>query len=230
MIVFENFRIFKHHRVSSTNDVAFDLITGTNLPLVVVVAEEQTKGRGRAGHRWDSRPGGLYFSIAMPSRGLLEDSRLIVYSSLPVAEVLHDLGLTPRIKLPNDIYIGDKKISGILGERKSEYLIVGIGINVNQGEFPAEIPATSLFIETGKTFDRDDILYNFLHKFRILMESPESHFERWIRFVSALNKRVSFTYRNTKITGIVEHIDRELNLYVDGRKFNIYEIFGLTEP
>ncbi len=232
MITFENFRIFKYETVESTNDVALELISTTKFPFVVVVAEEQTKGRGRAGHTWHSQSGGLYFSIAMRSGGISADSRLIVYSSLPVAETLKDYGLLPRIKLPNDVYIGKRKISGILGERKSDYLIIGIGINVNQKEFPPEISeiATSMYAETGKTYDRDEVLYNFLERFDKLIRSPESHYEKWLKFVSALRKKVSFTYRKTRIEGFVEHIDSDLNLYVNGQKFNIYEIFDFREP
>ncbi len=232
MITFEEFKIFKFQVVDSTNDVAYELIKKTKLPMVVVVADEQRKGRGRAGHSWHSQAGGLYFSIAMKSRGITEDSHLIVYSSLPVAETLLGYGLNPRIKLPNDVYIVRKKISGILGERKQDFLIIGIGINVNQKNFPEDIShlATSMFIETGMTYDRDEILYDFLDNFKNLLIDRESRYQRWLNFVSVIGKKVSFTYRKRKVEGVVENIDSSLNLQVNGEKYNIYEIFDFREP
>ncbi len=231
MINFDRYKIMKLTKVESTNDEVLNLLLSGVKPPVVVTAEEQTGGRGRAGHKWVSKPGGLYFSIGMRSKGLKTDSKLIVLTSLPVAETLRYYGLNPRIKIPNDVYIGDKKISGILGERKSDFLIIGVGINVNQDSFPDEIKnlATSMFIETGKVFDRNDILYTFLKEFNRLIDSPDLAYDRWVKYVSVIGKKARFTYKGNTLTCEIKAIDKDLNLETDMGKFNIYEIFGFEE-
>ncbi len=229
MITFDQFKIFKFNIVGSTNDEAFEILRSTGLHPIVVIADEQTRGRGRSGHSWISRPGGLYFSIGIKSGDLKSDSKLIVFSSLPIVETLIDFGVNAHIKIPNDVYVDKKKIAGVLGERKSGFLVIGIGLNINQKSFPSDLAATSMLIETGKIFDKSEILYRLLQKFSELLVDSNRAYHKWVTHVNVIGKMVRFIYKNKEISGIVRKIDRELNLVLDIGRFNIYEIFDFRE-
>ncbi|MGI8670456.1 MAG: biotin--[acetyl-CoA-carboxylase] ligase [Aridibacter sp.] len=162
----------------------FDLLNSTNTEAinqakcgadegVCVVATEQTSGRGRHGRSWISpKDSGLYFSIVL--RPKIETRflpLLTLMTSVAVFEVLKELyNLQPDIKWSNDILINEKKISGILAEtaetNKGLAVIVGIGINLNSKNFPAELSktATSIEQETNQKADYDELL-NSLTRF-----------------------------------------------------------------
>ena len=137
----------------------------------VVCAYTQTAGKGRFGRQWQSDKGGLYFSFLLKAD--LPPSHI---ASITLASgyavclaVREHTGLDVRIKWPNDIIIDNRKICGILTEMaaqsdRMDYIITGIGINVNNAVFPEEIrhKATSLFIETGKMTDKSDFFLTVL--------------------------------------------------------------------
>ncbi len=229
MITFDEFKIFKFPSVGSTNDEAFEILKSTGLHPIAVVADEQSKGRGRSGHSWLSQPGGLYLSIGIPSGDLLTDSKLIVFTSLPVVEILREFGIKAHIKIPNDVYVGGKKIAGILGERKSGFLVIGIGLNVNQKSFPKSLNATSMLIETGEIHDKNELLYSLLQKFRDLLQDTNLAYHRWVSHVNVIGKNVRFIYKGKEVKGTVRTVDRNLNLVLNNGKFNIYEIFEFRE-
>ncbi len=133
----------------------------------VWLADEQTAGKGRAGHQWHSPAGtGLYLSALLRPR--LAPSEVIILSlaaGLSVVRAVHDVtSLEADLRWPNDVLFGDKKFCGILTEMNSEatrvrYVVVGMGLNVHQESFPADIAeiATSLRIESGREFDRAEL-------------------------------------------------------------------------
>ncbi len=155
--------------------ISFDTTDSTNLQAkkaaelgepegTIVVADEQTAGRGRRGRDWDSVHGtGIYMSILLrPQTDPDKVSCLTLLAALAVSDVLReDCGVQVQIKWPNDIVIGGKKLCGILTEMSSEEgyinrVVVGIGINANMESFPEELQskATSVFLETGQKIDR----------------------------------------------------------------------------
>jgi BirA family biotin operon repressor/biotin-[acetyl-CoA-carboxylase] ligase len=146
----------------------------------VVVAEEQTAGRGRLGRPWIAAPGtSLLFSLnlrpAVETRRLPE---LSVVAGLASAEAIRQVtGLRPEIKLPNDLLVDERKLAGILAEAREERVVLGIGINVNVQ--PEDLPAgadrkaTSLLAELGVPVDRAELLA------MILLEL-ERRYERWV--------------------------------------------------
>ncbi|MGV3663702.1 MAG: biotin--[acetyl-CoA-carboxylase] ligase [Prosthecobacter sp.] len=128
---------------------AADLPVGT-----VVFTESQTAGRGRRDNRWIAPRGkDLMFSLLLkPDAPLERWPRITTLAALAICKAIEtELPLQPRIKWPNDIYLQDRKLSGLLAEtvsvRGSMLLILGIGLNVNTVEFPPEITATSLLRE-----------------------------------------------------------------------------------
>ena len=126
-------------------------------PGAIVLAGEQTAGRGRHGHLWHSEPGsGIYLSMVLRSAPLLT-----LALGLATAEAItRTTGIVCDLRWPNDVLIGSKKVAGILVELVSGAAIGGIGINVNHSAFPAELAdqATSLRLHAGRDFSRTEIV------------------------------------------------------------------------
>lgn len=156
--------------ISSTQDYLKENFSLNKL----VLSKIQTKGRGRKGAYWFSEKGGLYFSFSLkPFNYIYFLPILVTYS---MANVLKKLGLLDlKIKIPNDLYLNNKKVCGVISEGyfKEEKLageIIGVGLNVNQSksDFPDELinKTTSLYIETEKFFYLDEILSLFLSELK----------------------------------------------------------------
>ena len=158
--------------VDSTNSEALrhlqELPSGT-----VIAAREQTAGRGQRGNAWFTEAGqNLTFSIVLKDIKLpATEAHLLNYlASVAVAEFLDGYGVRCSIKWPNDIFVGRGKICGILVENSLSGAevassVIGIGININQKEFPQLSNATSLFLQTRKEHDIKECLDAFLKAF-----------------------------------------------------------------
>lgn len=152
-----NYTIKWHDLLDSTNnEIIRNIDTYDNLS--VVAAREQTAGKGQRGNRWCSTPGeNLTFSILCRFDNLLPQRQFLVSEAvaLGIRSYLEEKGLKASVKWPNDIYIGDRKICGILIENsvRGSLLyasVAGIGINLNQREWGDSAPnPTSLAVETG---------------------------------------------------------------------------------
>ncbi|MBI4381658.1 MAG: biotin--[acetyl-CoA-carboxylase] ligase [candidate division NC10 bacterium] len=152
--------------VDSTNDEAKALAVRGALEGTVVIADAQERGRGRMGRSWTSPPGvGVYFSVILrPAIQPHAAPALSLLGAAAVAEAIEAVaGLAAGVKWPNDLIVRGRKVGGILGEVAAEtshldYVVLGIGINVNQTEasFEGELrhTATSLRIEAGRLVDR----------------------------------------------------------------------------
>ena len=145
------------------------------------VAERQEAGRGRRGRRWESPAGvSIYMTILLrPELAPVEAPRLTPLMAIAVAEGIRRVtGLDCQIKWPNDVIIGGKKICGILTEMSAEiglinYLVIGVGINVNQESFPKEIEtkATSLKLELGRHVRRSELIAAVMEEFEVCYET-----------------------------------------------------------
>lgn len=150
----------------STNDFLRHMLTPELPEGVVVFAEEQTAGRGQRANQWHSAPHqGLWFSLLLrPQIPLAETARLTDWAAAAVSATIRaELALAPTIKPPNDVYLGGRKVCGVLVETKAGpgadfAAIAGIGVNVNQSPkvFPAELQekAGSLAMAAGRPIDR----------------------------------------------------------------------------
>lgn len=151
-------------RISSTQDIARELAAQGAGEGTVVVAREQTGGRGRLGRQWVSPRGGLYLSIVLrPLYGPSDAPKITIAAAVGVAGAIEEIArLTALIKWPNDILVGARKVAGILTEASAqgerlESVILGIGVNANVDteSFPPGLlmPATSLRQELGRSVD-----------------------------------------------------------------------------
>jgi BirA family transcriptional regulator, biotin operon repressor / biotin---[acetyl-CoA-carboxylase] ligase len=147
----------------------------------VAVADEQTEGRGRLGRSWHAPAGTalLFSTLLIPA---VEPSRLpelsLVAADAVAEAIANTTGLDPKIKFPNDILIGGRKVAGILAESSEGRVVLGIGVNANQND--AELPAdaqtepTSLRLELGRRVDRAELLAAILARL-------EPAYDRWLR-------------------------------------------------
>ena len=156
--------------VGSTNDYAFSLACLGQREVTIIRAKEQIKGRGRGANKWMSvKDKGLYFSfILRPDNPVDQIVMLPLLFSYGLAKVLSDI-VKAKIKWPNDVFIGNKKIAGILVEARSkasgaEFVIAGIGINISSNKKDIPDTATSLFLENNILYDKEIIFKKIIEK------------------------------------------------------------------
>ncbi len=159
----------------STNELAKQLGAKGTGERTVVMTEIQTEGKGRMGRTWCSEKGSsLLFSLLLrPLISPIHASKIGLIAGVAAAQAIKECtGADARLKWPNDVLIGRRKVCGILTEMSTEcdtieYLVCGVGINVNQAAFPEELMtiATSLRLETGRTYVRGQLLLAFLAAF-----------------------------------------------------------------
>ena len=210
-------RIFHFFKTDSTNRVALELGHAGEPEGAVVLAEEQTAGKGRAGRAWQSdRAAGIYVTLLLrPRLAPVQAPLLTMMAGLSARTAIEvQTGLAPDLKWPNDLLLRGKKVGGILTEMHAEpslvrFVIVGIGLNVNQEKFPGELgtTATSLRLETGKQVSRLELLERLLREFendynRFLREGPAAVTQKFEAVSSyAQGKRVRVTNGTASFAG-----------------------------
>jgi BirA family transcriptional regulator, biotin operon repressor / biotin---[acetyl-CoA-carboxylase] ligase len=207
-----------HHfdTLDSTNDLAKELAARGAPEGTLVVAEAQTGGRGRLGREWNSPPAvGLYVSLVLrPMLPPWELPQITLTTAVAVVRAVRRVaGVAPGIKWPNDLLLNGKKLGGILTEMETEsdrirHVVVGLGLNINNPEFPPELAATatSLSLALGGVFPRVDLLKAWLEEFEALygrflnQEFPEILAE-WKRSAVTLGRAVTVRQGPREICG-----------------------------
>lgn len=171
------------HEAESTNDLALELIQDSRcrLPLLVLAAR-QTRGRGRGANAWWSAAGALTFSVVIDTAGMaslrggLAPVSLVAALAVCQAIRLLSTDINARLKWPNDVLLGRRKVCGILTEvpaRPRERMVIGVGINVNNSlaDAPPDVQhrAISLADAAGRQFDLSEVLIGFLRQFSSLL-------------------------------------------------------------
>jgi BirA family biotin operon repressor/biotin-[acetyl-CoA-carboxylase] ligase len=218
-------QIHHYYKIGSTNSEAMRAASEGAPEGSVFLAEEQLSGRGRGGHTWHSaRSTGIYCSVILrpampPSDALIFSLAAGLAVRAAVAEIAPQLPVD--LKWPNDALLGGKKFCGILTEMNAEatrvrHLVVGIGINVNQAKFPAELRdiATSLRLETGTEWSRVELsaalLKSLDREYRSLVESEGARNAILRRFeessLSVRGQKVRID-ENGGLAGITEGLD-----------------------
>jgi BirA family transcriptional regulator, biotin operon repressor / biotin---[acetyl-CoA-carboxylase] ligase len=209
----------------------------------VVVAEKQTRGRGRRGRSWFSPPGeGIYTSVILrPPIPPNEAPGLTLLASVALAEALHAITLlNVNIKWPNDILIKGRKVAGILTEISTEmdridYVVIGVGVNVNMPRkgLPPDIAhsATSVLMETGKAFPRIVLLRAFLEWLEIYYETLKTKgfdpiLKRWKHLADIIGRRISIDLMGSVHVGKVLDVDKDGFLILRDRKGPIERIIS----
>ncbi len=210
-------RIHHFFKIDSTNSVAMALGERGEPHGTVVIAEEQTAGRGRAGHTWHSeKTSGIYMTVLLrPPISPQQAPLITLVAGLAVREaIIEQTGVTPDLRWPNDLLFGRKKFCGILTEMNAEqdqihFVAVGIGINVNHDRIPEDLSkiATSLRMETRQAQSRVELVARLLRHLdsyynRFLTEGPEAIVARFSEVSSyARGKRVRIESASETYTG-----------------------------
>jgi BirA family transcriptional regulator, biotin operon repressor / biotin---[acetyl-CoA-carboxylase] ligase len=221
-------RIYHFFKTDSTNSVAMQLGDGGEPHGAVVLAEEQTAGRGRAGRSWSSeKSAGIYCSVLVrPDIPPSHTPLLTLVAGLAARDAAaEDLDALPDIRWPNDLIIrhagnGARKFCGILTEMRAEpdrvhYAVIGIGMNVNQSKMPEPLEdiATSLRMETGKFHSRLDLLIRLLRHLdryynQFLAEGARPILRRFAQVSSYFEgKRVRITTATETFTGVTAGLE-----------------------
>ncbi len=199
---------------ASTNDEAQKLALKGAAHLSVVLTETQTAGRGRRGQPWACPPGeGMACSVIVrPHDPPVIWSRIALAAGLAVAEALDSFGCSSGVKWPNDVWINQQKVCGILVEAGSGFVVIGIGLNVNVTRFSDDLafPATSLALEVGTPVSREDVLVACLNRLRIRVEQIGSSFpellKSWETRCVLRGKEVSLLSGESRKLGMVQGI------------------------
>lgn len=229
-------KIIYLEEVDSTNNrakqIALEEKDGT-----VIISKRQTSGRGRRGRSWESPEGGIAISfILKPDVPPEKSPQMTLISSLAVVETLNlnYPKLNAKIKWPNDILISQKKLSGILTElsadmEKINYVVVGVGININS--IPKDLPenATSLLVETKEQIPIKQFLKSFFEHYDKLYDEYLNGgiaeiIKRWKKNSDTIGKKVKIIGINENYEGVAKDIDENgaLILKTDEKEIKVY--------
>jgi BirA family biotin operon repressor/biotin-[acetyl-CoA-carboxylase] ligase len=214
--------IVYHATVDSTNSVAKTLARQGAVEGTLVIADEQTAGRGRLGRRWLAPRGTclLFSLIFCPDWEVRRAQELTMICGLGLREAIRELtGLPAQLKWPNDIMLRGRKAGGILTEASSsgghlDYAVVGIGLNVNLQvtALPAEFNATSVQLELGRTVSRVSLLQEALLHIEeryCALQAGESPVKDWAAALETLGRRVQVRTAQGTWQGLAEAVDDE---------------------
>lgn len=197
----------------------------------LVTADMQTEGRGTKGRNFSSNTGGVYLSrLTFYEEFLAKDAfQIMTNTATAVCETLREFGLQPVVKWPNDVFVGDKKICGILIENSFSgnqivSSIVGIGLNVCN-VLPEELQniATTMRLETGKTFDVERVR-------NALIDNLEKSYdmEKYLSYIGYLGREVMLSFGDERIPATLLSVDDEGGLWVkiqeNERRFTSAEV------
>lgn len=216
-----------YNTIDSTNKEARRLLAeGPVLDGLTLFAHEQTDGKGQYGRTWTAEPGAhlTMTIIHSPSRMPIRD--------LPMANMKVTLGIIRalqaaapalhlRIKWPNDIYAGDKKLCGILIENtlsdgNVQHMIIGIGVNINENQFPADLPnPVSLRQLTGNTYDLVALASSICDQVMRMLTDPVPDWKsRYDALIYGLGMPLSFESDDHAFTGIITGVDLDGRLHI----------------
>jgi BirA family biotin operon repressor/biotin-[acetyl-CoA-carboxylase] ligase len=230
-------------QTTSTSDVIEKLARDEVKEGIVVFAESQTSGRGRLGRRWISPARkGLWFSILLrPKLRPQEATRLTVASATALRRAIQvQTGLTPGIKWPNDIMVGGKKVAGILTELSAEldrikHVVVGVGVdvNLNLGDLPAELrrSTTSLKLESDKAVSRPELAAVILRELdrdyaRVVSDDFAEVADEWEQHCATLGRQVVIRLGEREVRGRAESLGDDGALVVRSEHGHLEHIVG----
>lgn len=229
-------KIYKFKEIDSTNTFLKNLEKKRDYDLVI--AERQILGRGRRGNKWSSEKGGAYFSFLLEEKENISPKDyvrlplLVGYSLLKTLEKLENLEF--KFKWTNDIYVKDKKLSGILVEKKEKYFIIGVGINLNN-EIEKGIVDKGISLKsiTNKTYEKEKLIFMIIEDFKENFNFYlNGNWEKILKYLNLKNylkgKKITIDLRNRIEEGIGKDILETGELLVrvgdENRVFSIGEI------
>ncbi|HYY92468.1 MAG TPA: biotin--[acetyl-CoA-carboxylase] ligase [Candidatus Dormibacteraeota bacterium] len=219
-------KLYRFKSLESTNTTAYALAAKGAGEWTVVLAEEQTKGRGRRGKKWESPRGGLWFSIIVRPPGSASKLPILQFMAANAARaaIQDTTKVHVRLKWPNDLVTDDGKLGGILVESKTigeriEFGIIGIGINTNQKDTSLPPGAVSLLSESGRRHERLRVMRAIVTQIRLRFPSlntPSKIMSEW--WTSCTHRpptTVQVQSRTHTFTGTTRGIDQDGTLLLE---------------
>ncbi len=203
---------------------------------IVVISDVQTMGRGRFKRKWISAKGGLWMSILLKPKNTKNLQYITFAAAIAVVKSIKKISnLNTKIKWPNDVHYNGRKLSGILTEGvfgKESYVIVGIGLNVNQYQFPEEIKniAASLKLILKKKISIKSLSESIIREFHWIYNNQykknklKNILKAWKMHSDTINKNVVVFSLNKKIPGKATGIDEDCNLLLKLKSKKIIKI------
>jgi BirA family transcriptional regulator, biotin operon repressor / biotin---[acetyl-CoA-carboxylase] ligase len=243
MSVIDFNNIIKLDSVDSTNNYATKRLVSESWPEgTIVFAGEQTKGKGQMSNSWESeKDKNLLLSIVLYPNFVLVQNQFEISKivALAVHEVVANLVEKVTIKWPNDIYAGDKKISGILIENailgnKISWVVAGVGLNVNQVEFRSDAPnPVSLSILTGCQYDLDELAAAFLnsisHWYQLLADNATEVINNtFLEHLYRFEKESQFLDSDGVFTGKIKGVNQLGQLIIEKRNGSV-KVYSFKE-
>jgi BirA family biotin operon repressor/biotin-[acetyl-CoA-carboxylase] ligase len=197
------YKLLSFDKIPSTQDYAHELIaSGRAADCTAVLAAAQSSGRGRYRRKWVSHHGNLYISFIylLPER----NPRLSYSVAVAVAETIASFGMHPTIKWPNDILVDDKKISGILIEYSGDYVVIGVGINVNSNPTVDRYKTTKM--DNYSEIPMNELLNRLMRNMERWIKSDfRSVRLRWMELAACINCVVKYQGEPAILVGINEN-------------------------
>ncbi|NCA28861.1 MAG: biotin--[acetyl-CoA-carboxylase] ligase [Proteobacteria bacterium] len=229
---YKNFTIHHYDEILSTNQSAYNLAENRQIfDRELILANLQTKGRGRLDRAWSSPLGNLYFSLILqPKINLNQISKISFVVSCAIQKTFEkifnqfEIQAEIKNKWPNDLLINNQKVAGILIEGKNsenlnEFLVVGVGINVISNPTDTIFPATNL-ASFSINISTLDLLKLFLDEFEVLYENWlkfgfKNIRELWLKNAFNLDQNIIIKPNNISISGVFKNIDDDGNILIE---------------
>ena len=209
-------KIIRFDKIASTNDYAKQM--QKNGEDMLIIAKRQTGGKGTKGRSFSSNEGGVYLTKLVFYKDFLAKDAFLVMARAAVAvcKTLEDFSLFPKIKWANDVFVGDKKICGILIENTFsgafvQSSVVGVGLNVN-GFFEGELKeiATSMQAQTGKTFSVEEVTERLIDELL-----KEREMQEYLSYIGYMGREVTLILGEERMRGKLLSVDEEGGLLAE---------------
>lgn len=222
-------KVYHFKEIDSTNIFASELLSKKSPKEgTVITADVQLQGKGQYGRKWLANEGeNLTMSVILYPEILVQDQFILnIFSSLAVSACLQEnFDIHTKVKWPNDIYVENRKITGILIQNfisgnRVKSSVIGIGININQSKFPTEASnACSIFQKTGQEVNINDfqsLLFEYLDQYYFLLKStPSRLLKEYADKLYGINEKRQFQIGEEMVNGIIKGIDHYGRLKVD---------------
>lgn len=230
---YKNFTIHHFEEVKSTNSLALELSKTHKIDHNhIILADSQSGGKGRMGRSWTSPPGNLYFSLVLKSqKSIAEISQISFLSAVSMGLAISefDQKKTDEAKInykwPNDILIDGKKVAGILLEKDSDFVVVGIGVNINSHPQNISYPACNLE-NRGFLVNQENLLKKFLDNFSDLYQKWQNFGftpirNLWLARAYNLGKEININLPEKSLLGVFKDLDKNGNLIISSANTEI---------
>ena len=226
---YKNFTIHQYDELESTNKLAFELANNGQLQEnEIILADSQTRGKGRLNRDWVSPKGNLSFSLILkPQINKSQTHHLSFIAICALRQTIEEISQNSDLKIenkwPNDLIINNKKLAGILLESKIgsslEFCILGIGLNINSNPKNTIFPAGNLN-DLNILAKKDEILEIFLNNFQKLYQNYQNFGFKtirtlWLQKAYKLNQEITVNLGQERLTGIFRNLDNEGNLELE---------------